>query len=679
MLLLFRVHGFHSCSPRLTVCLITRFMLSLSYFMRDICRTYMLTQYQFCFQKRSSQTYTVSDPTSRSDDPHWTILCQRATMIMQNNSSASPLFSNVSSFWKRDSHRPGLLEEAASLIGSYDFPQTTESFTFSTVESTNMTLNATSKDPLGGHAVWQVVLIAFLTGILALVTIIGNILVIVAFKVNKQLKTVNNYFLLSLACADLIIGVLSMNLYTTYIIMDHWALGSLACDLWLSIDYVASNASVMNLLVISFDRYFSITRPLTYRAKRTTKRAGVMIGLAWIVSFVLWAPAILFWQYFVGERTVPPDECFIQFLSEPIITFGTAIAAFYLPVTIMSILYWRIYKETEKRTKELAGLQASGSEAEAERFVHQTGSSRSCSSYELQRQSMKRSTRKKYGRCHFWLTMKSWEPNNDQGDQDHSSSDSWNNNDAAASLENSASSDEEDIATETRAIYSIVLKLPGHSAILNSTKLPSSEDLHESGDELQKSHTESKEKKPKKSHPPKSVQDGGNFQKSFSKIPVEPESEDTTAASDGISSVTKTSATLPLSFKEATLAKKFALKTRSQITKRKRMSLIKEKKAAQTLSAILFAFIITWTPYNIMVLANTFCSCIPKTFWHLGYWLCYINSTVNPMCYALCNKTFRNTFKMLLLCQCDKRKQRKQQYQQRQSVIFHKRIPREAS
>lgn len=46
-----------------------------------------------------------------------------------------------------------------------------------------------------------------------------------------------------------------MNLYTTYIIMDQWALGPVVCDLWLAIDYVASNASVMNLLVISFDRY----------------------------------------------------------------------------------------------------------------------------------------------------------------------------------------------------------------------------------------------------------------------------------------------------------------------------------------------------------------------------------------------------------------------------------------
>lgn len=107
-------------------------------------------------------------------------------------------------------------------------------------------------------------------------------------------------------------------------------------------------------------RYFSVTRPLTYRAKRTTKRAMTMICLAWSISIILWAPAILFWQYIVGERTVQPNECYIQFLSEPIITFCTAIAAFYLPVTIMAILFWKIYQETEKRAKEVQGLKGSG-------------------------------------------------------------------------------------------------------------------------------------------------------------------------------------------------------------------------------------------------------------------------------------------------------------------------------
>jgi hypothetical protein len=51
-----------------------------------------------------------------------------------------------------------------------------------------------------------------------------------------------------------------------------------------------SNASVANLLLICFDRYFSITRPLTYRAKRTPKRVSLMIAGAWVISCFIWTP-----------------------------------------------------------------------------------------------------------------------------------------------------------------------------------------------------------------------------------------------------------------------------------------------------------------------------------------------------------------------------------------------------
>ncbi|KAM8738415.1 muscarinic acetylcholine receptor M3 isoform 1-T2 [Acanthopagrus schlegelii] len=600
--------------------------------------------------------------------------------------------------------------------------------------STSKLLNLTSEskngtailDPLGGHPMWQVVLIVLLTGMLSLVTIIGNILVVVSFKVNRQLKTVNNYFLLSLAVADLIIGVISMNLYTAYLMMGYWAMGTWACDLWLTIDYVASNASVMNLLVISFDRYFSVTRPLTYRAKRTTRRAGIMIGLAWFVSLVLWAPAILLWQYFEGERTVPLDQCYIQFLTRPTITFCTAVAAFYLPVTIMSVLYWRIYKETQNRSKELAGLQGSGGRGaiggrsgngagERARFVHQTGSSRSCSSYELTRLSKRKSTcRELVGRFHCWPGVRSWRPGSlrqRDRDPDQSSSDSWNNNDAAASLDQSGSSEDEDcggreMISQSHAIFSIVLSLPGIKAAVNS-QLTSCEDLDAAseedplrGAEYSRDSLSTLTTNTTATNTPDGANSSENSyhqrfcSRKIQSMPAiqatsnqgnldDPTTAIPTATDSTTTSTTTKSPSVPMSFKEAALAKRFAARARTQITKRKRMSLVKEKKAAQTLSAILFAFIITWTPYNIMVLINAFCKgCIPETLWAVGYWLCYVNSTVNPMCYALCNKTFRTTFKMILLCRWDQKKRRKQQFQQRQSaqsVVFHRRIPREST
>ncbi|KFQ58196.1 Muscarinic acetylcholine receptor M5, partial [Pelecanus crispus] len=446
--------------------------------------------------------------------------------------------------------------------------------------STIVNSSSINHKQLEGHSLWEVITIATVTAIVSLITIVGNILVMISFKVNSQLKTVNNYYLLSLACADLIIGVFSMNLYTSYILIGHWSLGSLACDLWLALDYVASNASVMNLLVISFDRYFSITRPLTYRAKRTPKRAGIMIGLAWLISFVLWAPVILCWQYFVGERTVPPEECQIQFLYEPIITFGTAIAAFYIPVSVMTILYCRIYKETEKRTKDLAELQGSESVAEFEMIKPQK-----------------------------------------------------------ALLNSYASSEEEDkLATDS--VFQVTYKSPSKGK---------AEEFSESTDVVKDQPEENDLENQKYFLSPAK----GHIQKNKKcvayKFRLVVKADGTQEANNGCRKVKITPCSAALS-KDPSI-KSMDPNINNQITKRKRMVLIKERKAAQTLSAILLAFIITWTPYNIMVLISTFCSdCIPLTLWHLGYWLCYVNSTVNPICYALCNKTFRKTFKMLLFC-----------------------------
>lgn len=205
----------------------------------------------------------------------------------------------------------------------------------------------------------KTVAVSLIAAVFASLTVVGNLMVMVSFRVDRRLQTVTNYFLLSLSVADLAIGLFSMPLYTAYLILDHWPLGPVVCDVWLSLDYTMSNASVANLLLISFDRYMSVTRPLTYRARRTPRRATCVIVVAWTLSVVLWTPWIVAWPYMEGGRTVPDDQCYIQFLrSNRYFTIATAVAAFYLPVAVMVVVYCRIYGATTRRRKNLAELQA---------------------------------------------------------------------------------------------------------------------------------------------------------------------------------------------------------------------------------------------------------------------------------------------------------------------------------
>jgi len=148
------------------------------------------------------------------------------------------------------------------------------------------------------------VVICAVAAVLSVVTAGGNLLVIVSYQMDRHLQTVSNYFLLSLSVADFTIGAVSMPLYTTYLVLGYWPLKPVFCDIWLSLDYTMSNASVANLLVISFDRFMSVTRPLTYRVRRTRRRAAAMIAGAWVVSALLWTPWIMAWPYIEGKRTV---------------------------------------------------------------------------------------------------------------------------------------------------------------------------------------------------------------------------------------------------------------------------------------------------------------------------------------------------------------------------------------
>ena len=200
------------------------------------------------------------------------------------------------------------------------------------------------------------VALTIVAGLLILHTITANLMVIIAFKINKQLHTLCNYCLVSLAISDLIVGILLMSVFTVYLFIGYWPLGAFLCDLWLSLDYGVCTASILNLLVIAVDRLLSVSRPLTYR--RTPTKMGLMIAGAWVVSGIIWAPWIFAWPYIDGVRIVPEKECFIQVLvTNPIMATILSCCSFFIPVIVTTVIYSILYQKTQQRILRKKALQ----------------------------------------------------------------------------------------------------------------------------------------------------------------------------------------------------------------------------------------------------------------------------------------------------------------------------------
>ncbi|XP_021419572.1 muscarinic acetylcholine receptor M2 [Oncorhynchus mykiss] len=473
-------------------------------------------------------------------------------------------------------------------------------------------------EPESPYKTVEVVFIVLVAGSLSLVTVIGNILVMLSIKVNRNLQTVNNYFLFSLACADLIIGLCSMNLYTVYIVIGYWPLGPVVCDLWLALDYVVSNASVMNLLIISFDRYFCVTKPLSYPVKRTTKMAGMMIAAAWVLSFILWAPAILFWQFIVGGRTVPERECYIQFFSNAAVTFGTAIAAFYLPVIIMVILYIQISiaskSRVKKETRKPSGPNPEALSHEQARASNTAKPINNNLTAEDTEQGTTQAT-DDVANQHEGKQQNGKGPSTTGGEEEMEGED--------GGRENCAHGEEKESSNDSTS---------GSAAASNHKEEEAVPSRANCNTELVQQPTRHRAK-------------AGGSKLTCIKIKTSSLKGDCYTPSNATVEIVSAAE------KQNHVARKIVKMTK-QPPRKKKAPPSREKKVTRTIMAILVAFVATWTPYNVMVLINTFCSsCIPSTVWTIGYWLCYINSTINPACYALCNVTFKKTFKHLLLCQ----------------------------
>ncbi|XP_068183595.1 alpha-2A adrenergic receptor-like [Antennarius striatus] len=216
-------------------------------------------------------------------------------------------------------------------------------------------LNSTSgNETLPGKPPYNVptsVPLTILVGILILLTLCGNVMVVIAVITSRALRAPQNLYLVSLACADILVATLVMPFSLANELMGYWYFGKVWCEIYLALDVLFCTSSIVHLCAISLDRYWSVTQAIEYNLRRTPRRIKCTVFTVWLLAAIISFPPLITITKKDGKRTCP--ECKINEEKWYIIFSSTA--SFFAPCVIMIMVYVRIYLIAKKRTRDPPG------------------------------------------------------------------------------------------------------------------------------------------------------------------------------------------------------------------------------------------------------------------------------------------------------------------------------------
>ncbi|XP_067899060.1 histamine H2 receptor-like [Heterodontus francisci] len=205
------------------------------------------------------------------------------------------------------------------------------------------------------RTVFATVLVGLVLGVIIMITIFGNVVVCLAVGLNHKLQNHTNCFIVSLAATDLLLGLLVLPFSAiSELLESEWPFGDTFCNIYTSLDVMLCTASILNLFMISLDRYFAVTAPLRYTMLITPKRVAISLSLIWCISIMVSVlPINLGWNTkdLSVQSLASTNQCHLEL--NKVYALVDAFITFYIPLAIMCLIYYRIFKIAREQAKRI--------------------------------------------------------------------------------------------------------------------------------------------------------------------------------------------------------------------------------------------------------------------------------------------------------------------------------------
>ncbi|XP_043105807.1 trace amine-associated receptor 13c-like [Puntigrus tetrazona] len=181
-------------------------------------------------------------------------------------------------------------------------------------------------------------------------TVFLNLLVIISISHFKKLHTPTNLIILSLAVADLLIGLIVIPIEGIKQIETCWYFGATYCGLFAIIVMLLLCTSLSNVVLIAVDRYMAVCHPFLYPQIMTTTKTLISICLCWFCCsvYIIWF--VISNGYFnMSDRTLCYGQCIV--IITPAWRFIDLIVSFLFPCTVIITAYLRIFYVVQRQVK----------------------------------------------------------------------------------------------------------------------------------------------------------------------------------------------------------------------------------------------------------------------------------------------------------------------------------------